>query len=172
MIACLDVQYDEGTGRAAAVVIDDWTADTARAAYCVSVAVDEEYKSGEFYRRELAPLLEVIDQIKEDIDVFVVDAYCQLDEKGSPGLGAHLQAALGPDVTVIGVAKNRYRDSRHAEEVLRGGSDRPLFVTAVGMSADAAATNIASMAGPYRVPKLLKQVDRLARRADVAASGS
>jgi deoxyribonuclease V len=38
----------------------------------------------------------------------------------------------------------------------------PLYVTAAGAGAEEAAGLVASMEGPYRVPSLLKRVDRLA----------
>jgi deoxyribonuclease V len=47
--------------------------------------------------------------------------------------------------------------------VLRGGSARPLYVTAAGLSADEAARRVRDMHGPYRIPTLLKRVDQLCR---------
>jgi deoxyribonuclease V len=68
-------------------------------------------------------------------------------------------------VTIIGVAKNRYRDSAHAFELLRGESKRPLFITAIGIDYEGAALHVASMAGDSRIPTLLHAVDRLSRGA-------
>jgi deoxyribonuclease V len=47
--------------------------------------------------------------------------------------------------------------------VMRGGSTRPLCVTAVGIDAGLAAAGVARMAGHHRTPTILKRVDRLAR---------
>jgi deoxyribonuclease V len=69
---------------------------------------------------------------------------------------------MGGRIPVIGVAKTYFQGSR-AVSVRRPGSDRPLFVTAVGVDLTAAAQQIASMHGPYRIPTLLRRVDQLAR---------
>ena len=50
-----------------------------------------------------------------------------------------------------------------AQELRRGTSRSPLYVTAAGMEATEAARHIAEMHGPHRVPTLLKRVDRLCR---------
>jgi deoxyribonuclease V len=50
-------------------------------------------------------------------------------------------------------------------EVRRGDSQKPLYVTAAGVSAEDAASRISEMHGPFRIPTLLKQVDTLARSA-------
>ena len=53
---------------------------------------------------------------------------------------------------------------RAGREVVRGESKKPLLVTSTG-DLDEAARAIATMAGPYRVPHLLKRVDQLVRKA-------
>jgi deoxyribonuclease V len=63
---------------------------------------------------------------------------------------------------VVGVAKSRF-DGARAVEVYRGGSIRPLYVSAAGLDPEEAAEKIRSMHGRHRVPTLLKRVDRLAR---------
>ena len=164
MKACLDVHYHQQSASAAAVVFDDWAADKPAAEYVTAVTGGVEYRPGRFYLREFAPLLAVIECIAEPVEVFIIDGYCTLSAAGAPGLGAHLYAAMEQRAAVIGVAKSRYRGTDHAAEVIRGGSQRPLFVTSLGMPQRVAASRIASLAGRYRMPKLLKAVDRLARR--------
>ncbi|MCP4120011.1 MAG: hypothetical protein GY737_32370 [Desulfobacteraceae bacterium] len=51
----------------------------------------------------------------------------------------------------------------HAEEMFRGQSKKPLYVTSAGISQVQAASNIGKMAGRFRVPDLLKRVDKKAR---------
>ncbi len=70
---------------------------------------------------------------------------------------------MGRSANIIGVAKNRYRETTHAVELFRAGSVRPLYVTAVGLEYEVAAQRIASMAGKYRIPDLIKAADRLSR---------
>ena len=163
MIVCLDVQYLDDAAQAAAIVFDDWQSDTSVSQHTALVSQPAEYESGKFYLRELQPLLTVLEEIKSPLDAYVVDGYCYLSADRSPGLGAYLAEALDGETTVIGVAKNRYRDTRHAVELLRGGSSRPLFVTSIGIQYAAAAQHIKEMAGDHRLPTLLKAVDRLAR---------
>jgi deoxyribonuclease V len=49
--------------------------------------------------------------------------------------------------------------------VERGGSAKPLYVTAAGIAAETAAAHVAAMHGAHRIPTLLKLVDRLVREA-------
>jgi len=164
MIVCLDVHYFDNAAHSAAVCMERFASTYSSAQYTAVTEDVGEYEAGKFYLRELPPLLKVIEKISEPIEGFVVDGYCHLSSEKTPGLGAHLLAALEDDVWVVGVAKNRFRDSDHAVELMRGGSSRPLFITSIGIDYDSAAERIAEMAGEFRMPKLLKEVDRLARR--------
>lgn len=166
MIAFLDVHYFDTYARAAAVVVNEWEQSEARSIHAIEMPVPDDYQAGQFYKRELSPLLAVLEQIAEPLDIVLVDGYCQLDAIGAPGLGVYLHDALGGRLPVVGVAKNRFRDSQHAIEVVRGSSKNPLFVTAVGIDETLAADRIASMAGDHRIPTLLKQVDRVARHGN------
>jgi deoxyribonuclease V len=91
-----------------------------------------------------------------------VDGYVWLGP-GEKGLGAHLFDALEGRTPVVGVAKNPFYSATEAVEVRRGGSERPLYTTSVGMPVEQAAAGVRSMAGPYRLPEMLKRVDRLCR---------
>ena len=75
----------------------------------------------------------------------------------------HLYEKTGQKVPVIGVAKNRFKDTPPACEVLRGSSQNPLLVTATGIPLAKAKQNIAQMHGQHRIPTLLKRVDQLCR---------
>ena len=166
MIVALDVYYSDTGASAAAVVFESWDSESPLATYAVSTQDCGGYAPGQFYLRELQPLLAVIAEIREDLSVFVIDGYCHLSEDGEAGLGVHLAESLPDEAIIVGVAKNRFRDSDHAVEVLRGDSERPLFVTAIGLEYTEAAKMIASMRGSYRVPTLLKEVDRLSRTSN------
>ena len=163
MIACFDVHYQDGSANAAAILFDDWASDQPSDQLLVRSENVAEYQAGSFYQRELGPLRSVIEQIAYPVHTFVIDAYCHLSESGAPGLGAYLHETLPGNSVVIGVAKNRFRDTNHAIELLRGGSDRPLFVSSIGINYSTAVEHIRSMAGPHRLPTLLKAVDRLCR---------
>lgn len=163
MIAALDVYYSSSTATAAAILFEDWRAGEYVAKYKTVEPCLAEYEPGKFFLRELAPLLEVIRQIQEDVDTYVIDGYCHLSADLAPGLGAHLHHALHETASVVGVAKNRYQNSNHAIELCRASSKRPLFITAVGVDYATAANHVASMRGDFRTPTLLKAVDQLSR---------
>jgi deoxyribonuclease V len=95
------------------------------------------------------------------LSLVIIDGYVDLDLQGRPGLGAHLHTDL--NVPVIGVAKTAFRTASHAVAVHRGNARRPLYITAAGIPADRAATLVAGMAGPYRLPDALRRVDALTR---------
>jgi deoxyribonuclease V len=86
-----------------------------------------------------------------------------LSADGRPGLGAHLHEALERKCAVVGVAKSFYFRGPNVAEILRGGSRRPLFVTAVGLPLEQAADGVRAMHGKHRIPALLNRVDELSK---------
>ena len=162
MIACLDVDYRDPSACAAAVTIHDWSDAMPSGESIVQIADVAPYEPGQFYRRELPCLLAALKTLPR-IETAVIDGYVWLDAAMTPGLGAYLHEALSGEVVVIGVAKTKYRGADHAHEVFRGTSARPLYVTAAGISPDAAAKHIRTMHGDHRIPSILARVDRLCR---------
>lgn len=162
MLVALDIDYGSAAVTAACVGFATWDAAEADLELVVRAeTVPEPYAPGELYRRELPHLLAALDRVDAPIEVVVVDGYVWLGP-GRPGLGARLHRALGERTPVVGVAKNPFAGAAGVP-VRRGASARPLFVTAAGMDAQAAAQAIQGMHGSYRVPTLLRRVDRLAR---------
>ena len=170
MLACLDVDYRADATVAGCVLFHDWSDDASARQILISQGPAAPYKPGEFYLRELPPILAVLQEIKVPLETIVVDGYVWLDP-GKMGLGAHLYSALNSKVPVIGVAKNPWRNSAEQQDehravvVTRGGSKRPLYVTAVGVEVASAASLIAGMHGPFRIPTLLAAVNTLVRTA-------
>ncbi|MEO7329709.1 MAG: endonuclease V, partial [Minicystis sp.] len=165
MIAAVDVCYqDAGPALAACVLFRDWP--DAQAARTLVEIIDHvlPYEPGAFYKRELPCVLQVLRAAAAPLDAVVIDGYVWLSDDGRPGLGAHLFEALGEKTPIVGVAKTSFMGSAFAESVLRGGSTKPLFITAAGVPPSEAAGWIHRMSGPHRLPSLLKQVDRLCRR--------
>lgn len=162
-LACVDVAYGDHGAAAACLLFDAFGDARARGAHVVRLRDGEiaPYVPGRFYERELPPILRVLSGVTVPLDVVVVDGHVWLGPD-RPGLGAHLHAAIR--VPVIGVAKTAFRGAPTIE-VLRGRSARPLFVTAIGVDPDQAAAAVRAMHGPSRIPTLLRDVDRLARRA-------
>lgn len=163
MIACLDVAYHDLEANAAAVLFHSWSDSAGQREIVTRVATLADYRPGEFYRRELPCLLALVALIGEPLAVLIVDGYVWLGKGNLPGLGAYLHAALGGTTAVIGVAKSRFAGATEAVPVLRGGSQRPLLVTAAGMDARVAARCIKAMHGEHRMPTLIKRADQLSR---------
>jgi deoxyribonuclease V len=162
MLACVDVDYRPELTVAACVLFRDW-ADAVEARHLVEHGPPAApYEPGQFYRRELPHLLKVLGAVAEPLEAVVIDGYAWLGE-GRAGLGAHLYEALGRQVPVIGVAKTAFHSHPDAVPVLRGESQRPLYVTAAGLDARAAGESVRHMHGPSRLPTLLRRVDRLCR---------
>lgn len=165
MIAALDVDYAPLGAAAAAVLFRDF-GDAAPASEHVVVVRDvADYEPGSLYKRELPCLLAVLAAAPVRPAIVVVDGYVFLSGDRRPGLGAHLFEALGGEAIIVGVAKTGFAGSGFAVPVLRGGSAKPLYVTAAGVDPAEAARWIQRMAGPHRTPTLLKRADRLARDA-------
>jgi len=169
-IAFLDAAYSLGAAGVACLLADAWTAatptmETSRCLPCAPSA----YVPGQFYKRELPLLRAVIDGLPSRPSMLVIDGYVWLGATDAPGLGAHLFEELHAVTPIVGVAKTAYRNDTWSERVYRGGSRKPLYVTTAGFDPARAAALVASMHGKYRIPTLLKQVDRLAREA--AAQG-
>lgn len=163
MLAAVDVDYRARGAVAACVVFRTWRDGQPTAEWCETVREVADYTPGEFYRRELPCLLRVLSRAPGGLAAVLVDGYVWLGP-GRPGLGAHLHAALGGQIAVVGVAKTPFHGA-DAREVLRGGSARPLHVSAIGLDPAVAAEGVAAMAGAHRIPAMLRRVDRLCRDA-------
>lgn len=163
MHVALDVGYPNRGALAACVGFLDWTDAEPDLTLTAQIPEVEEYVPGQFYQRELPCLLAVLKKLEDTPDTIVIDGQVHLDDAEKPGLGMHLFEALNREVPVIGVAKSSFRGLTRAIEVYRGGSERPLFVTAAGMSDRDAADRIQQMRGEFRIPTLLKKVDQMSR---------
>jgi deoxyinosine 3'endonuclease (endonuclease V) len=165
MKIALDVKYHpNGWATTGAVVFEDWQSTSIVADYVKHRSSVEPYIPGQFYKREL-PCLEdiLIEPMKQyDIDTFIIDGYVNLTT--GDGLGKHLYNMLldkgHTNFSVVGVAKSSFKLAS-GTEVLRGGSVRPLYVTSEGISEQEAAQYVQQMSGPYRIPTMLKYADAL-----------
>ena len=166
MILAIDVHYRETEAKVVGLLFKDWTDD--KAAEVVTTFVNEvaEYEPGAFYKRELPCILALLTFIDiKTLDYIVIDGYVYLDNKGKAGLGYHLYEALDKQLPIIGVAKTHFaRNERFVKRLLRGVSTKPLYVTSVGVDLALAVTFIKQMAGEFRLPTLLKEVDTLTKQ--------
>jgi deoxyribonuclease V len=175
-LACLDAAYADNAGSAACALFAQWDSASPLRVLTTQQAVAAAYEPGAFYKRELPLLLAVLNGLERLPPVIIVDGYVWLDDKGGPegraGLGAVLHSALGGRAAVVGVAKTRFAGASAGLPVVRGGSERPLYVSAVGIDAMEAARCVQGMAGVHRIPTLLRLVDRAARDALVQGDRS
>jgi deoxyribonuclease V len=163
-IACLDVAYSDTAAAVAGTLIQSWDAKGASQVLVRRFgSPPASYESGGFYKRELPLLLSIISEFDQPIEAIVIDGYVWLDADSLPGLGGHLFASLGRRIPVIGIAKSRYRNDTWSVPVLRGASQRPLFITSAGIHVNEAAECVRGMHGDYRIPTILTMVDRAAR---------
>jgi len=164
MIYVLDVDYN-GNQNAIVACIGLKTWSDSQASYSKTDFIEPilPYESGLFYKRELPCLLVALRNLT-NIECVVVDGYVWLDEPSHWGLGMYLYEALERKVPIIGVAKNRFGNTPKTCELLRGESQKPLYITSVDMSLEKAKESIAQMSGKYRFPRLLKEVDSLCRK--------
>jgi deoxyribonuclease V len=163
MIACTDVHYTNTHAIAACILFGDWSNAHPDLAITERVQDPVPYEPGRFYRRELPALLSVDSKLTLRPEVVIIDGYVWLGDWDHPGLGAHLHKALGGSVAVIGVAKKLFLRGPAVQTITRGNSARPLYVSAAGMDLNEAAARIVELHGEFRVPTLLKRVDRLCR---------
>jgi deoxyribonuclease V len=163
MIACTDVHYGPSAAVAACLLFRDWPDNRPCLEVAQSIDRAAPYEPGRFYRRELPGLLSVLGSLSERPNVVLIDGYVWLGDELHPGLGAYLYDALGGTSAVIGVAKTLFRKGRAVCAIKRGTSLRPLYVTAAGVDLNEAAQRIIELHGKFRVPTLLKKVDRLCR---------
>lgn len=162
MILAVDAQYEGDEGRVAGILFEEWTQprpDLCRTHLLKNVA---PYEPGQFFKRELPGILLLVEHLREQVvpQCILVDSYVDLGPD-HPGLGRHLYEALG-GIPVVGVAKTPFKGAG-GTAVYRGQGKKPLIVTAAGVPEEVAARFVLRMHGTYRIPTLLKTVDRLAR---------
>ncbi|BDM65456.1 endonuclease V [Shewanella sp. NFH-SH190041] len=162
MILAIDVQYHQDEAFIAGILFESWQSTSAVAEYTSKVSGVADYIPGQFYRRELPCILTLLTEHQLTPEVIIVDGYVFLDDQKKPGLGKHLFDALDGKSQIIGVAKKPFSGLSPQCRLLRGKSDKPLFITTTGDQA-LALTAIGSMAGNFRLPTLLKRADTLCR---------
>lgn len=162
MITAFDVHYVNDTATTACVCFDDWSDSVSKLDIIETTHNVAPYEPGKFYKRELPCITSLLEKHGLSPKIIVVDGYVWLDEN-QIGLGGHLYEALQQTAAIIGVAKTKFKDHSKVKEVLRGNSQTPLYVTAIGIDLDEAAKNIEKMNGSFRLPTLLKKADQICR---------
>ena len=163
----LDVQYNGNDNAIVACLgFECWSDREAIYKEIDFIEKIEPYQAGSFYKRELPCLLKALKEL-DNIEYVVVDGYIWLENESYYGLGMYLYDALDRKIPIIGVAKNKFNNTPKRCELFRGESKKPLYISSVGVELKEAKGYIANMDGKYRFPKLLKDVDSLARGAEI-----
>jgi len=162
MILAFDTYYFNDKAKTVCLCFEKWTDNEPLTLFSDITCGISPYVPGEFYKRELPCILSLLDKITvSDISYIVVDGYVYLDDKGGCGLGGYLFEALGRKIPVIGVAKSEFHNnSTNVRELKRGKSKNPLYISAAGIDPDTASDFIKSMKGEFRIPSLLRVLDR------------
>ncbi|MCK5728213.1 MAG: endonuclease V [Methylococcales bacterium] len=159
----IDVQYDGTNAVVAGVIFSDWASNAIHETILTPVSNVKPYQAGAFYKRELPCILKLLEKITLSLEVIIIDGFVVLGDDNADGLGMHLYNALDQKIPIIGVAKKAFINTPVDYKIYRGGSKKPLYVTATGINISEAKASISTMHGKHRIPSLLKKVDQLCR---------
>lgn len=161
----MDVHYrDDNTATVAGILFQKWKSDRIETTIVKEISHVAPYEPGNFYKRELPCLLDLLSELDDSIDIIVIDGFVTLGTENKPGLGFHLYHKLDEEIPIIGVAKSKFANTPAATEICRGESRNPLYITSIGIPVRDAKNKILSMHGNFRLPTLIKQVDQLCRK--------
>lgn len=164
MILAVDVYY-EGEAAKAVGVLFNWKDAQPSQVVTAHIHKVAPYEPGHFYKRELPCIEAILEQINMDeVQAIIIDGYVYASNTKAYGLGGHLWESIARSKPVIGVAKTPFKNNEETcMEVQRGDSKKPLYVSAIGINLAEAAVEIAGMHGEFRLPTILKELDRLTR---------
>jgi deoxyribonuclease V len=168
-ILAVDVAYEQDKAVVAGVLFQDWEDAVPQQEFTLRCPPAEAYEPGKFYRRELPCVLSLLHQLHTGVDIIIIDGFVYLGEEHKPGLGCYLYESLDRQVAVVGVAKSAFKETPDSTALQRGSSQRPLYVTAIGIAEEIARQGILRMHGKDRLPALLKHVDQLCRKVAARA---
>jgi deoxyribonuclease V len=164
MILAIDVHYKTDYAKAVAVLFEPGDA-AARRTITERIEQVKDYEPGQFYKRELPCILKITEKIDLNlVSLIIVDGHVYTNNEGGLGLGGKLWEALHQKIPVIGVAKTPFLGNKETvQQVLRGQSNNPLYVSAIGIDLNEAALLVKNMKGDFRMPDILKAVDKLTK---------
>lgn len=166
MILAIDVHYREGIAKTVSIEFDNWEATKPNQTHIVEIPETADYVPGQFYKRELPCILEVLKLSNlSEAKLIIVDGYVFLDDDQKKGLGSYLFEALDGKIPVVGVAKRSFHSiDKLVRPIKRGESKNPLFITCQGVDLDEMAAKVQAMDGAFRIPTLLKILDLETKR--------
>lgn len=165
MILAFDTYYFDGKAKTVCLEFEKWNEDKNFKIHTEIIDNIEEYIPGEFYKRELPCIISLLNKIDlTNIEAIIVDGFVYLDDEKKYGLGGRLYEKLKNRIPIIGVAKTNFAAiEKNKRALTRGDSKKPLYITSIGIELDDAFNKVESMAGEYRFPTLLKELDRLTK---------
>ncbi len=173
MILAFDTYYFENKAKTICVAFENWTDEKPKQVFTSMLEGIEEYEPGAFYKRELPCIIDALMKINAqyaaenselNIEMIVIDGFVVLNDEGKLGLGGYLFEHLARKIPIIGVAKTNFAQLDQLKRpLLRGGSQRPLFITALGIDIIEATEYVNRMHGEFRMPTLLKLMDTLTK---------
>lgn len=174
MILAIDTFYLSEKAKTVGVLFKDWT--DLEPEEIITSWTDQfgPYIPGKFYLRELPPIMSLLGNIQgkeEKITHIVVDGFLRIHDKEigklREGLGDMLLKRLKPwNPLLIGVAKKDFGGTGslygEALEYIRGPKgSTPLWIQGGGgLSNEGALQLIRKMKGQYRLPELLRILDK------------
>jgi len=148
---------------AAGLLFPQWNSNQIDRTILKTIYNVAPYEPGNFYKRELPCIMSLLEEVEEELEAIVIDGFVKLGSEKKDGLGMHLYNAIGEKTPIIGVAKKAFIDTPEECKILRGSSNKPLYITSVGIPLEDAKELVISMHGKNRIPTLLKKVDQLCR---------
>ena len=151
----IDAYYQDGICHVVGGIFNKWKDEHVSKFIYADVKANSEYIPGQFYKRELPGILEIIKQIDlNEFETIIIDGYVHLLEPDnfsvfngySPsyikkGLGMHLRKALekyyesrkvGKRLEIVGIAKTLYGNENNIYgKCYRGDSKNPLYITSL-----------------------------------------
>lgn len=160
--------YSETDSYSVGFVFDTWADSSPVKVLESHVSNFGPYIPGEFYKRELPGVLSIVHQIDLlEFDTIIIDGYVSMVDKDFnelPGLGMKLseKIEMHDKLTIIGVAKSLFgRSDITSIPVIRGEASTPIWVSSVGEFDNLSTSKlIKSMAGKYKLPDILKLLDK------------
>jgi len=163
MILALDTAYSGPQSATAGVLFRNWQSESPEKVFISCLNRIEEYQPGQFYKRELPCILNLLNEHALSVETIIVDGNVYLDDQERPGLGKHLFNELNGCSQVVGIAKNRFKSLSEKSAVYRGLSTKPVYVTSTFEDQEAVKANVQIMHGKFRIPTLLKMADTRCR---------
>lgn len=164
MILATDIHYKETYAKAVCVAFN-WEDVVPEKIYTATIDEVAPYVPGEFYKRELPCILKVLAQIDlKSVTAIIVDGHVFVHDDKTYGLGGYLWEALDKKNPIIGIAKKSFINTKKVSTpVLRGSSEKPLFVSCIGIDKETVLENVNLLHGEHRMPTILKLLDAITK---------